>query len=89
MPTTPANVPLLCVEIGTACLRASFLLHGTVKPAYEREAAHAMVAYLGAHLVRYGSEGRKLKNEELQTLYRGFLREVDRLVNAIDQLRVP
>ncbi|HKP61357.1 MAG TPA: TetR/AcrR family transcriptional regulator [Polyangiales bacterium] len=46
LPPAPPNVAILSVEIGTACLRASFLLHGKVTPEYEREAGNAMVAYL-------------------------------------------
>jgi hypothetical protein len=41
---------------------------------------------LVAHLVRYSS--RRYKAAELLSLYQKFLTEVDRLVNAIDQLRV-
>jgi AcrR family transcriptional regulator len=50
LPSSPANVALLSVEIGTACLRASFFLHGKVTPEYEREAGRAMVAYLSAYV---------------------------------------
>jgi hypothetical protein len=41
---------------------------------------------LGAHLVRYS--GRRYSADEILPLYRKFLGEVDRLVTAIDQLRV-
>jgi AcrR family transcriptional regulator len=50
LPPSPPNVALLSVEIGTACLRASFFLHGKVTPEYEREAGRAMVAYLSQYL---------------------------------------
>jgi len=43
-------------------------------------------ALLAAHLVRYS--GRRYKPEELTALYCKFLAEMDRLVIAIDQLRV-
>jgi hypothetical protein len=42
---------------------------------------------LGAHLVRYG--GRRYTGEQILAICRSFLTEVDRLVNAIDELRVP
>jgi hypothetical protein len=42
---------------------------------------------LGAHLVRYGE--RRFKGTELTGHYRKFLVEVERLVNAIDEIRVP
>ena len=42
---------------------------------------------LSAHLVRYG-EGRR-KGAEVLGLYRRFLVEVERLVDAIDEMRVP
>lgn len=46
LPSAPLDVALLGVEIGTACLRASFYLHGRVTLDYEREAGRAMIAYL-------------------------------------------
>lgn len=50
LPSSPLNVALLSVEIGTACLRASFFLHGNVTPEYQREAGRAMVAYLAPYV---------------------------------------
>jgi hypothetical protein len=44
-------------------------------------------ALLGAYMVRYGS--RRYRGNELITLYRKFLVEMERLVAAIDELRVP
>jgi hypothetical protein len=41
---------------------------------------------LAAHLVRYGEHR---KGHELLAFYRKFLVEVERLVNAIDEMRVP
>ena len=41
---------------------------------------------LGAHLVRYSA--RRYKTGETRSIYRNFLDEIDRLVTAIDQLRV-
>lgn len=42
---------------------------------------------LAAHLVRYGEH--RHKGSELLAFYRRFLIEVERLVNAIDEMRVP
>jgi hypothetical protein len=42
---------------------------------------------LGAHLLRYSE--KKWKPEEIATLYRGFLAQIDRLIEAIDELRLP
>jgi len=42
---------------------------------------------LAAHLVRYGGTPRKA--DETLALYRKFLVEVERLTNAIDEMRVP
>jgi hypothetical protein len=42
---------------------------------------------LAAHLVRYGEH--HYKGHELLAFYRAFLVEVERLVNAIDEMRVP
>ncbi|MEK7330474.1 MAG: hypothetical protein AAB113_06685 [Candidatus Eisenbacteria bacterium] len=42
---------------------------------------------LAAHLVRYG--GHHHKRHELLGFYRRFLVEVERLANAIDEMRVP
>lgn len=42
---------------------------------------------LAAHLVRYGEH--HYKGHELLGFYRAFLVEVERLVNAIDEMRVP
>jgi hypothetical protein len=44
-------------------------------------------ALLGAHVVRHGE--RRTRGAELATVYRRFLVEVERLVNAIDEMRVP
>jgi hypothetical protein len=43
-------------------------------------------ALLGAHLARYS--GRRYAADEITTIYARFLEAIDRLVNAIDQLRV-
>ncbi len=42
---------------------------------------------LGAHMVRYGERG--WKPGEIVPLFRGFLAGVDRLIEAIDDLRLP
>ena len=42
---------------------------------------------LAAHLVRYGDHHRR--GHELHAFYRRFLVEVERLLNAIDEMRVP
>ncbi|MBI1798871.1 MAG: hypothetical protein HYR73_04205 [Candidatus Eisenbacteria bacterium] len=44
-------------------------------------------ALLGPHVLRYSH--RRPKREEIQTLYRKFLVELDRLIAAVDELRVP
>jgi hypothetical protein len=44
-------------------------------------------ALIGAYLARHGE--RRMSSEETLALYRRFLGEVDRLVAAIDTLRVP
>jgi hypothetical protein len=44
-------------------------------------------ALLGAHMVRYST--KKYRPEEILTIYRRFLVEVNRLVIAIDALQVP
>jgi hypothetical protein len=48
-------------------------------------------ALLGAHLVRYGSRapGNGGSVAETTTLFRKFLAELERLITAIDQLRLP
>jgi hypothetical protein len=46
LPPSSPNVALLCVEIGSACYRVSYFLHGKVTPEYEREAGSAMIAYM-------------------------------------------
>src|SRR4030095_8414450 len=43
-------------------------------------------ALLGAYLVRYTE--RRYRGAEVATLFRRFLVEVERLVNAIDEMRV-
>lgn len=42
---------------------------------------------LAAHMVRMGE--RRPKSAEVMSHYRRFLVEVERLVNAIDEMRVP
>lgn len=42
---------------------------------------------LGAHLLRYGE--REHKADEVVPLYRSFLAGIDRLIEAIDELRLP
>jgi hypothetical protein len=44
------------------------------------------VALLGPHLLRYSR--RQPKREEIRALYRKFLVELDRLIVAVDELRV-
>jgi hypothetical protein len=44
-------------------------------------------ALLIPHMLRYG--GRKLGREELGPSYRRFLAEIDKLIGAIDELRLP
>lgn len=49
---------------------------------FELDAQHL----LGPHMVRYS--GRRYPAEEMQRIYRGFLLEINKLVTAIDRLRV-
>jgi hypothetical protein len=42
---------------------------------------------LGAHLLRYSE--REVKAAEIVPLYRGFLAGIDRLIESIDELRLP
>ena len=51
------------------------------------DAIDAARALLGAHLVRHAEHHHA--PEETRALFRSFLGEVDRLVAAIDTLRVP
>lgn len=60
LPGAPPDVALLSVEIGTACLRASYILHGTVTAEYAREAGRAMVAYLTPYAIAPASPDRTL-----------------------------
>jgi len=52
LPKSPPNVCLLTVEIGTACYRVSYFLHGRITAEYEREAGRAMVAYVSTYVGR-------------------------------------
>ncbi|HMJ12007.1 MAG TPA: TetR/AcrR family transcriptional regulator [Polyangiaceae bacterium] len=61
LPSSPPNVALLSVEIGTACLRASFFLHGKVTPEYQREAGKAMIAYLSQYVTARSAAKRASK----------------------------
>jgi hypothetical protein len=77
----------------TLC-RALIRLHGEATPADHGMVIERVADLFGldaqgllvAHLVR--QSGRKYKAEEITALYRRFLVEVDRLVNAIDGLQV-
>lgn len=46
LPSDNPDAKALVVELGTACLRLSYFLHGEITPAYRRECAVAMIAYL-------------------------------------------
>lgn len=49
LPRKPVDVMVLAVDIGTACLRHSVLLHGRISNAYRDEAARVMVRYLAPY----------------------------------------
>ncbi len=46
LPDDNPNAKALTVELGTACLRLSYFLHGHITPEYCRECANAMTGYL-------------------------------------------
>ena len=46
LPRSKPNAPALTVELGTACLRLSYHLHGEITPEYQVESAKAMISYL-------------------------------------------
>lgn len=46
LPRSKPNAPALTVELGTACLRLSYHLHGSITPEYREESARAMISYL-------------------------------------------
>lgn len=46
LPQVPVDVMVLAVELGTACLRHSVLLHGRVTPAFREETVKVMLRYL-------------------------------------------
>lgn len=46
VPAPPPDVPIVAVELGTACFRLSHHLHGKVTPPYTVEAAFVMLQYL-------------------------------------------
>lgn len=46
LPGSEPNATALTVELGTACLRLSYYLHGQVTPSYEHECAQAMIRQL-------------------------------------------
>ena len=46
LPQSKPNAPALTVELGTACLRLSYHLHGEITPEYQEESAKAMISYL-------------------------------------------
>ncbi|MGJ8668496.1 MAG: TetR/AcrR family transcriptional regulator [Oceanococcus sp.] len=46
LPLHKPNAAALTVELGTACLRLSYHLHGEITPEYQEECARAMIGYL-------------------------------------------
>lgn len=46
LPKEPVNAAALTVELGTACLRLSYHMHGEITPAYRDECARAMIQFL-------------------------------------------
>jgi len=49
LPTVPADIATLAVDIGTACMRRSYFAHGKITRAYRDAAIAAMVAFLGPY----------------------------------------
>lgn len=54
LPPAPPDVAMLSVDIGMTCFRASYLLHGEIRPEYEKEAVRAMRAYMGHYRDKSG-----------------------------------
>lgn len=52
LPEGDTEVRAVAVELGTACLRLSYFLHGEITPAYRRECANAMITYLERVIAR-------------------------------------
>lgn len=50
------NVAALTVEIGTACLRLSYHLHGEITKEYQKECARVMISYLENFIDEAGNE---------------------------------
>ena len=81
-------------SFATLC-RALLRLRGEAPPAHGAQVIERVADIFGleaqgllaAHLVRHGE--RRFKGAELTGHYRRFLVEVERLVNAIDEIRVP
>ena len=81
-------------SFATLC-RALLRLRGESPPAHTPQVIERVADVFGlqadgllaAHLVRHGE--RRFKGSELLGHYRRFLVEVERLVNAIDEMRVP
>ena len=97
MPRTPGRtlLPRLLRALLRTLFRALLRLRGEEPPAetprvIERVADLYQLdpqALIGAYLARHGD--RRMTAEEILALYRRFLGEVDRLVAAIDVLKVP
>ena len=81
-------------SFATLC-RALLRMRGESPPAHTPQAIERVADVFGlhaegllaAHLVRHGE--RHLKSAEVLAHYRRYLVEVERLVNAIDEMRVP
>jgi hypothetical protein len=81
-------------SFATLC-RALLRLRGEPPPAYAPQVIERVADLFGlqaegllaAHLVRHGE--RSFKTPEIMAHYRRYLVEVERLVNAIDEMRVP
>jgi hypothetical protein len=79
----------------TALCRTLLRLQGEAPPAEAARVIERVADVFGvsaegllaAHLVRYGAS--RPKGDAVLALYRKFLVEVERLVNAIDEMRVP
>ncbi len=52
LPREKPDAPALAVELGTACLRLSYHLHGEITEAYRDECAAAMIRFLEPYVAR-------------------------------------
>jgi AcrR family transcriptional regulator len=56
LPEHPVDVNVLAVELGTACMRHSVLLHGRITEAMRVETADVMIRYLAPYVHAFASD---------------------------------